>query len=127
MENKRTLSYNEMMEMPSKELFDYIEQNYMLRIPPSIESVEDMMEASKILSQANAYYSYFTNKALATKITKRNMKRNKASKEDIEDILSKEEIFANAADLSKAAYNTISRMITVKQQINYELKMAESM
>ena len=43
----------------------------------------------------------------------------------MEDALTREEIFTNYAEIMKAAYQAASRMITVKQEINEELKFTD--
>ena len=39
--------------------------------------------------------------------------------------MSREEIFTNYADIAKSAYNAISRMFAIKQEINNELRMTD--
>ena len=48
-----------------------------------------------------------------------------ADKFTVEDALTREEIFTNYAEIMKAAYQAASRMITVKQEINEELKFTD--
>ena len=63
--------------------------------------------------------------AITAKVKKRHIKRNDGSKRDAEDALSREEIFNTYAEIMKTAYNAISRMITIKQQINEELHFTD--
>lgn len=94
-------------------------------IPISIDTVEDMAEAGKLLGKYASWYSYLMSMSLAAKLKKRALKQEKADKKEIEDALSREEVFSSYADIVKASYNAISRMFTVKQQINDELKMTD--
>lgn len=127
MENKTSLTYRNMVEMDVRELNSYIEEYYIVKVPSEIDTPKGMKEASEALVRANAYNSYFTNKAMDMKILKRKLKREKAPAELIEDALTREEIFTKTAELAKFAYNTVSRLITIKQEMNYELRMTNAM
>ena len=63
--------------------------------------------------------------AQIARMRKRALKRSGADKFTVEDALTREEIFTNYAEIMKAAYQAASRMITVKQEINEELKFTD--
>ena len=119
------MTQEEIFQTDPMELMNIISDRCRLEIPPSIDTVEEMEMAGKLLSKCMSEYSYFTNMALMAKLRKRMLKRMKVPKEEVEDALSREEIFMNYADIMKFAYNTVSRMITVKQQVNDELRMTD--
>lgn len=94
-------------------------------MPPCVDSIEDMERAGRLLGQCASNYSYLLNMAMAAKIRKRHIKRIGENKQETEDALSREEIFNTYAEIMKTAYNAISRMITIKQQINEELHFTD--
>ena len=108
-----------LLEMPPTELLEYMQKNYLLDLPAQMDNIETMNYVSSLLSVTTSNYAFLTNLTMLAKLKKREAKREKKSKEECEDALSREEI----ADISKAYYNALSRMLTVKQQINQEMKM----
>lgn len=119
------LNVAEIFSMDPEELRESVAAQFPVKIPVSIETVDDMTRAGKLLGCYTSWYSYLTGMALAAKLRKRALKQAKADKKEIEDALSREEIFDSYADITKQAYNAISRMFTVKQEINNELKMTD--
>ena len=126
MEQKfKNMSMVEIFSMEPEELRKAGVKQFPIHIPDSIETVEDMAVAGKLLGRYTSWYSYFTGMALAAKLRKRTLKQEKADKKVIEEALSREEIFTNYADIAKSAYNAISRMFAIKQEINNELRMTD--
>ena len=115
----------QLLTMPPEELMDMASQRFRLRIPPTVDSVEDMQAIGLLLSQSASEYSYLLNMAMLAKLRKRQLKRDGAEKKECEDALSREEIFQNFASIMKTTYDAASRMITVKQQINEELRFTD--
>ena len=115
----------QLLTMPPEELMDMASQRFRLRIPPTVDSVEDMQAIGQLLSQSASEYSYLLNMAMLAKLRKRQLKRDGAEKKGCEDALSREEIFQNFASIMKTTYDAASRMITVKQQINEELRFTD--
>ena len=118
MVNNQTL-----LEMPPMELLEYMQAHYMLDLPAQMDDIDTMNHVSELLSVTTSNYAFLTNLTMLAKLKKREAKREKKSKEECEDALSREEIISKFADISKAYYNALSRMLTVKQQINQEMKM----
>lgn len=123
MEYNKLPSSQELMELPVEKLTDYLSSICMIGIPVKVETVEEMKEASQLLSRAGSLYSFMTNAALIANVQKRQLKKDKEKKEEFDDALVRETIFNSYAEQLKICYNTISRMITIKQQINQELRM----
>lgn len=119
------ISMPEIFSMNPEELLYRLQAQVPNRIPISVDTVEEMTEAGRLLGEYASWYSYLTSMSIAAKLRKRALKQEKADKKEIEDALSREEIFASYADMAKASYNAVSRMFTVKQQINDELKMTD--
>lgn len=116
-------SVDDIMSMEPKDLMEYLVGNFSINIPTSITTAEDLRMAAEILSRSYSYYSFLSNMRLTAKMQKRALKRQKESSEEIEKMLMREELFEMQAGIAKHAYDTVSRMVTIKQQINQELKM----
>ena len=101
--------------------------NYAVSLPEEIISIDDMYAVQKLLSRYSANYSFLSAMEIEAKSMKRKAKREKAGKEIIESYLEKEELFHTYAENMKMAYSSLSRMISVRQQINEELKMTHAL
>lgn len=103
-------------------------EEYNFKIPFDEEtiSIGDMRMVQEIITKASNAFSYLTYLSSIAKIKVRQAKREKEmKKEDIEDAIDRKESIGNIAEAVKMQYNAISRLITVKQQINEELKMTD--
>ena len=116
---------NTLLKMPPEELLAYLSQEFYVPVPMSVESVDELQTAGVLLGRCAANYAYLINQAMLAKLIKRSLKQEKAPKSDVDDALSREEIFTMFADVSKTTYNAISRMITVRAQAAEELKMGK--
>lgn len=119
------LSREEIFQLEPEVLLEAMRKRCCLVIPVTIETVEEMQQAGRILSACASEYSYLSDMALNAKIIKRRFKQEGRSKKEIDDALSREDIFEHFAEVMKAGYNAVSRMITIKQQVNEELKMTD--
>ena len=120
---KNAMTMKEAMAITPKELLAYLNKLCDIEIPTTIETVDDMRMASTVLSKCAAVYSYLLNMEMTAKVMKRVYKRSGESKELVEDALIREEIFGNYAEIVKTYYNAVSRLVTIKQQVNSELRM----
>lgn len=118
-------SMEELLSMPPEELMAAASNRFKLDLPPSIDTVDNLNKLAKLMSKSISEYSYLINMAQITRMRKRALKRSGADKFTVEDALTREEIFTNYAEIMKAAYQAASRMITVKQEINEELKFTD--
>lgn len=118
-------SMEELLSMPPDKLMEAASERFTLDLPPSIDTVDNLNKLAKIMSRSISEYSYLINMAQIARMRKRTLKRAGADKCTIEDALTREEIFSNFAEIMKAAYQAASRMITVKQEINEELKFTD--
>lgn len=119
------LSIEDIFSMDPESLIQTVSEHFQVEIPPYVDSIEDMANAGRLLGQCASNYSYLLNMAMAAKIRKRHIKRDGGSRQEAEDALSREEIFNTYAEIMKTAYNAISRMITIKQEINEELHFTD--
>ena len=118
-------SMEELLSMPPEELMAAASNRFKLDLPPSIDTVDNLNKLAKLMSKSISEYSYLINMAQIARMRKRALKRSGADKFAVEDALNREEIFTNYAEIMKAAYQAASRMITVKQEINEELKFTD--
>lgn len=118
-------SMEELLSMPPEELMAAASKRFKLDLPPSIDTVDNLNKLAKLMSKSISEYSYLINMAQIARMRKRALKRSGADKFTVEDALTREEIFTNYAEIMKAAYQAASRMITVKQEINEELKFTD--
>lgn len=127
---KRLSDYNaeDLFSLPPRELTDLLWSEYDFQIPFNEEtiSLSDMAMIQKMLVQTGNAYSYLTYLSSVAKIKVRQTKRSKEKgKEDEEDAIDRKEAINNLVEAVKMQYSVISRLITVKQQINEELKMTD--
>ena len=118
-------SMEELLSMPPEELMAAASNRFKLDLPPSIDTVDNLNKLAKLMSKSISEYSYLINMAQIARMRKRALKRSGADKFTVEDALTREEIFTNYAEIMKAAHQAASRMITVKQEINEELKFTD--
>ena len=118
-------SMEELLSKPPEEQMAAASNRFKLDLPPSIDTVDNLNKLAKLMSKRISEYSYLINMAQIARMRKRALKRSGADKFTVEDALTREEIFTNYAEIMKAAYQAASRMITVKQEINEELKFTD--
>lgn len=118
-------STDELLSMPPEELMAAASQKFKLDLPPSVDSVDNIRKIGRLLTQTTSEYSFLVNMTEMAKMRKRTLKRAHADKEEIEDALTREEIFSNYAEIMKVTYQAVSRMVTIKQMINEELKFTD--
>lgn len=118
---KQYTTKREILELPMEELLVYLNQIIKFEPLPQVETIEDLQKASRILGKLGPLYSWLTNMELMTNIQKKRYK--KEDKEKYEEWMIKESVFNSYAKQVNIMYNTISRMVTIKQQINQELRM----
>lgn len=122
MQNK-SYSNADLLSMPPDQLLDYLTNTFIVHIPLAIETPNDVKIYSEEMAKASSYYSYLTPLKLQANMQKRFLKRQGASKEDIEDMLVRESIFESQLSVMKQTYDTISRLFTVRHREQDELKM----
>ena len=111
----------DILQQSNDDLIQYLNTLCEIDLPISIETVDDLKTAAGILGKLGPLYSFLVNMKLRTNIQKRMFKKNK-EQEKYEDFLIKENIFEAFIDQVKMMYNTTSRMVTLKQLVNEELK-----
>lgn len=114
---------NNILELPPNELLIYLQKNYSIEIPKTIECSEDLVNAGKIIGKITGYYSFLMAAYMEAKLNVRLAKQEKMPKEIIAAYIDKRDILKEYNDILKMQYTSISRMITIKKQVDEELKM----
>lgn len=146
----RTKTIEEILQLDPTALIDWLNEEFKMEVPNKLETIEELKNASKLLSKTTNTYSYLMNVSSYAKISVREKKRQsdklnkeaKANKDktiedelnqkaakakiEYENMVDRKEAIDNAADIANKQYNAISRMIAVKREINTELQMLGS-
>lgn len=120
------ITFKDLLAKDPFELLEILTKEFTFSAPEAIETPDDMREAGRLLRDLNSAYSYLIQLQSYSKLVVRELKRTKADKDEIDKAIDRKEIISNFADVIKMNYNTISRRITIKQQINLELRMTDS-
>lgn len=123
MSAQRKVTSSDLLSLEPVDLMEYLTENFSIQVPSAVTTAEDLEQAARILSQAYSYYSFLTSMRMTARLQKRELKNQKESRAEIEKMLAREEAFEMQAGIAKHAYDTVSRMVTIKQQINQEMKM----
>lgn len=118
------MRFNQFLEIDVYEMIECINHDYYVTLPESILTIEDMQEAGAMLSKLINGYTFLSNLAEYAKILVRE-KKGKISKEEHQSLMGKRDVIVQAAETVKMQYSALSRMITVKQEINRELQMSD--
>lgn len=118
-----TFTYEDISQMAPKDLAIWLNTNYLIDIPTTIETCDDLKKVGKLLGEITNVYSYVVSMSTFAKLSVREAKRHKLDKEVIDDYMDRKNVLEDFANTLKLQYTAISRMITVKKQIDDEMKM----
>ena len=129
------MTYMDVLSMNSYDMIDYLTETFLVEIPTSVNSIEDMNRASKLLLKLSSNYSYMSSLLSYIKLTTRDAKRqlDKLDAKDpqkaeyktyYEDMVDKKEIIKNITECVDQEYSAISRAVTIKIESNKELSMS---
>ena len=113
-----------MKKMDPEELNKELVHEYVEMIPVEVTSIEDMQKAGKLLGILTNNYSYMLATLNTFKIWVKITKANEDKKEYEKMVMRRDTVEA-IVDILKQQYNAVSRLISVKQEINNELRMTE--
>lgn len=119
-------SFKEIYEMEPFEMTEKLTESFSYDLPEFLDTPDDLRNAGRLLGELCAAYSYLIQLASYGKLLVRDLKRTKADKATIDNAIDRRDVINNLAEIIKLQYNTVSRMVSIKQQINYELKMSDS-
>lgn len=111
-------------EDPNK-LLELFQEEYNFIIPETFENVEDLKQAGKMMGKLANAYSYMAQLSAYAKIAVRTAKKNKKTKDEIDDAVDRKAVIDTFVETISMQYKAISRILTIKQQINEELKMTD--
>ena len=120
------LRYDEIIKKTMSEVAEDVAKDVArIKIPKRIESIQDMIDCEELISELTNSMSYLIGVIVQLKVDVRIAKLNKTeNKYDYEVIMAKKEIIADEYDSFDKQKNAISRMITIKQEIDKELQMS---
>lgn len=123
-ENEFFLTTDTMKNMDPEELNADLIDEYVHEIPVDIESIEDMAKAGHLMGILTNNYSYMVATLNTFKIWTKIAKLSEDKKEYEKMVMRRDSVEA-IVDILKQQYLAVSRLITIKQEINNELKMTE--
>ena len=112
------------LQMNPHELAQILNDTFIYDVPESVDTVDDMSTIGKMLSNTSNQYAFLNSLLSFSKIQCRELKRLNV-KRSYEDAVDRKEAITNITEAVKIRYKTLSRMITIKQEINNELKMTD--
>lgn len=115
-------TYTDILAMDAYDLIDYLTDTHLCSLPVSINTIEDMENASTMLLTLSASYSYLCSLLAFSKVMTRDAKRN-LDKQEYEDFVDKRDIIDQITSAVKQQYNALSRAVTIHIENNNELKM----
>lgn len=123
MEQKKNYNINTILAMQPEALAIWLDKNFLDTIPTGIETTDDLRRAGELLGKLANIYSYIMSITTFAKLAVREAKRRGDSKDDINDCIARRDVLDSFTEVIKTQYNAVSRMITVKKQVDEEIKM----
>lgn len=121
--NNNTSQFENILTLEPEDLLRWLHENFLEDVPTSISTIDELKAAGVSLGRLTNIYSYLVSLSLFAKLKVREVKKNKESKEIIDKAVDRKEIINSYADVIKCQYTAVSRMVTVKKQIDEEIKM----
>ena len=121
--DNNTSQFENILSLDPEDLLQWWNSNFLEDIPIAINNVEDLKNAGVLLGKLTNIYSYLVSLSMFAKLKVREAKKDKENKENIDKAVDRKEIINSYADVIKCQYNAVSRMVTVKKQIDEEMKM----
>ena len=115
--------YSEILEKDLIGLVEDLNSRFCIEVPTDISTPEAMQEAGRMLGSLTNSYSYLMGVLSLLKASAREAR--KTDKELYESLVGKRDAVAAAVDMVKQEYSAVSRMITVKIEVNRELAMTD--
>jgi len=114
---------NEMLKsMDPEKLSELLLKEYLHPMPADIETIEDMTSASMQMATIVGYLQYLQPQYTLLKIYAQNLKAG-GDKDEYRLMMQRRDVLECVCDLLKTQRDTISRMLTIKQEINREMKL----
>ena len=124
MTDKRLSEYKneELLQEDPNVLMELFQKEYTCQVP---ENADDLRQAAMMLGRLTNAYSFVMQLSIQAKRAIREAKRAKKSKDEIDDAIDRKAVIDGFVDIISMQYKAISRIVTIRQQENEELKMTD--
>lgn len=124
MTDKRLSEYKneELLQEDPNVLMELFQKEYTCQVP---ENADDLRQTAMMLGRLTNAYSYVMQLSIQAKRAIREAKRAKKSKDEIDDAIDRKAVIDGFVDIISMQYKAISRIVTIRQQENEELKMTD--
>lgn len=120
------MTCNEYLKLSPSELASKLTETFIIDIPLTINNVDEMNDISALIGMSINQYSFLVQLYCLAKVQTRSLKRlGKEAKVEYEDSVDRKEIIKYVLDAVLLRYKALSRMITIKQEVNNELNMSD--
>lgn len=113
----------QIISLSSDKVAEWAAYEYFRPLDNSFDTPEDLAKLSKDMLELVNQYSFLASVLAMLKVECRNQK-NLGNKEKYEELVDKRDIMQKALDTVKLKQAALSRMITIKQEIDKELNMS---
>lgn len=121
--DNNTAQFENILTLDPADLLIWLNENFLENIPTTVTNIEDLKRSGELLGKLTNIYSYLSSLSLFAKLKVREAKKDKTNKEEIDKAVDRRDIITTYAETVKCQYNAVSRMVTVKKQIDDEMKM----
>lgn len=118
------MTVNQILMMPPMDLVKYLDANYSKPLPTP-KSSREFAEHNNLLGEIANSYVFLNSLHAVASIVVRDAKRNKKSKEEQDNAVSRRDIIEAYVKNLNMQYTAFSRMITVRKQADEELRMLQ--
>ena len=119
------MKYGDLLDKDVYDFLEWLDETFKIVSIDSIKTNEEMELASSELLRLYSLYSYISELSSWAKARTRELKRSGKTREH-EDMIDKKDAIENKMNAIKQAYAGISRAVTIKTEINTELRMTNS-
>lgn len=113
------------LSIKNEDILEWLNINIYTPMDISFDTVEDFVKAQELMRQYANQYTFLVNLKGYIKTGLRTARAMKYKKEDIDTLVDRKALIEDAIAVSKTQMQTVSRMITLKQEINRELSINE--
>ena len=118
--------YDYYLTMKPTEFLQWLNEQFIENIPLAFDTYEDLQKIGNQIGTITNRYAYIAAFLSYTKIQTRNLKRMGVEyKAEYEDMMDRRDALQHTAETLKLQYQSMSRLITIRQEINKELNMGE--
>ena len=121
-EEMHQLGYENILKMRPEKQLQWLLAQFPATGLEGIETLDDMHLAAKELMRYTGYYTYLCALLSLAKLMTRAAKQS-GDRKEYEDYVDKKELISHMTDSVKQQYSAISRALTVRHEINAELRM----